>query len=385
MVFLTLALVLGAGPGTEPAADSVTLRDGSTVLGQLIEPSPRGKVNLVVRRSWAEKALPAKLKAWEAAETPTTRRAVMERLRRLEAWSRDRAASPIAEDEIARWLPEEIRRVKDSQEKPPLMVVSLNRADVRHMTRRPADVARMLRQGWRAKFDDAETKPLEALKSALEGRGFALTDVDPAPIDAMLPIPIETEPHWRARRAATEVAHEPGLKFLRTRGLLLPESANGGGIDGAALGKIMNNLLNDGPAEDPLSEKGREIAARGRVGMLVTRLDTAEDLSGVSVNITLYARISADRWEPAASRSVQVKADEAALADAGNIAADPQVSAVFKTVEGLGLAVPDSLKQKSLAVGSATQKALGGARTAIQPDLDSLEISLAEPVRRDPK
>lgn len=365
-----LILVAALTPSAASAADAVTLRDGKVVLGQWVEPAPRGKVAMIVRRAWAETAMPDRLKAWQAAEAPWIKRARTERVARLEAWKREGAAGPVLS-----WIDSEVERLRDGADLPPLMVVAINRADVRKLDRRPPDAARKLRQAWRAGFADAEARPLADLASALEGRGFAMTDADPAPIDDLLPIPAESEPRWRARRAATEVAQERELRFIRYQGLVLPEGAPGAPLDASgALGGVVKSLLGEQPADDPLAAKGKAVAARGRVGMLVTKLDTAEDLSGVAVEIVLYARMNGDRWEPAASKTVRVRGDEVRPGEGGNVAADPQVQTVFKTIEGLGLAVPDDLKQKSLNIGAATQKALATARTLIQPELDALAL-----------
>src|SRR5947209_2371767 len=78
---ILVAAILAAGPGPEAtAADAVTLRDGKVVLGQLVEPTPRGKILLVVRREWAEAHVPDLFPRWQAAETPWLRRARSERL-----------------------------------------------------------------------------------------------------------------------------------------------------------------------------------------------------------------------------------------------------------------------------------------------------------------
>jgi hypothetical protein len=240
--------------------------------------------------------------------------------------------------------------------------------------KRPPDSARKLRQAWRAGFDEAETLTLDALSQSLEGRGFAATNVDPVPIDDLLPLALETDAQWMGRRAATEVSQDPKLRFVSHLGVVLPEGMQGGGLDLGGLGGIVKGLLNDGPAEDPLVAKGREISAKGRVGMLVTKLETAEDLSGVKVEVVLYARVNPDRWERVAVRAVQVRSADIKPGEGANIVDDPQVKAIFKTVEGLGVAIPDDLKDKSLKIGAATQKALGDARTAIQPDLDMLNL-----------
>ena len=57
------------------AADRITLRDGSVVLGVVnaTTPGPRGSVEFLVRRDWAEKALKsrAKLGPFDRSERPT--------------------------------------------------------------------------------------------------------------------------------------------------------------------------------------------------------------------------------------------------------------------------------------------------------------------------
>lgn len=363
---ILIALLAGA----DPAADAVTLRDGKVVLGQVVEAAPRGKITLVVRRAWAEKNVPDRFKVWTAAEAPFVKRSREERIKRLDAWKRERAAEP--NDEIAAWIDAEVARLRNDAEVPRLMLVSLNRAEVRSLVRRPADSARKLRQAWRAKFEDAETKPVDSLSSALEGRGFAATAADPAPIVDLLPVPPETEDQWRRRRAATEVTHERALRFIRHRGILLPEGEPGAGVDFGGIGGLVKGLLGEADAEDPLVAKGHAIAARGRVGLMVTTLETAEDLASVKVEVVLYVRSRGDRWERAAARLVQVRGDDLRRGDGANVAADPQVKAIFKTAEDLGLTIPDEIKNKSLNMGAATQKALASARAAIQPDLDAL-------------
>src|SRR4051794_14665500 len=89
-VGLVLLTAAGPPPVPESAADAVTLRDGSVVLGQVIEPAPRGALALLVRRAWAEEKLPEFVKRWQDAEAPSLRQAVRQRRERLLAWRRDR-------------------------------------------------------------------------------------------------------------------------------------------------------------------------------------------------------------------------------------------------------------------------------------------------------
>src|SRR5258708_6933529 len=112
-------LVLAAGPPAEAtAADAITLRDGKVILGQVVEP-------------------------------------------------------------VLGWIDGEIDRLQDDKAPlPPLLLVALNRGDVKAVARRSKDAGRWLRQGWRTRLADVETKPIEDLKQALAGRGIALGAID---------------------------------------------------------------------------------------------------------------------------------------------------------------------------------------------------------------
>lgn len=228
----TLALVL-APPAAPPApappdtsADVLTLRDGSVVLGQVVETAPRGPLVMYVRRAWAEASLPDRARRWTEAEKPLLRKAYQTRLDRLAAWRRERvkdSRNPDG-DVIDRWLARQLDRLGPPADPPPapLMVVTLNRTEVKGLVRRPRATARMLRQGWLSGFRDVETMPMADLKAALEDRGFATgkekdQDDPPVKLDKLLPILPETEAEWLTRRAATELCMTPGCVSSRFR------------------------------------------------------------------------------------------------------------------------------------------------------------------------
>src|SRR5262249_46356036 len=161
-----------------------TLRDGRVALGQVVDPATRGKVVLLIRRSWAEAHVPDWAARWEKAEAAWARRARRERRERLSTWRRERATHPEGHDPISAWLAGELARLADDAPiRTPLMAVQLSRAEVRDVETRPKGVGRLLRQGWRAGFDDAEEIAASGLKEALEGRGFALDGSDAAKVD----------------------------------------------------------------------------------------------------------------------------------------------------------------------------------------------------------
>lgn len=385
MIRLACFVLLAAGAARdETAADVVTLRSGEVILGQVIEPSPRGSMLVLVRRGWAEEELPELAKRWEEAGAGAVRRARADRRTRLAAWRRERAGHVGKDDPIVRWIDSELARLAgDAPAEPsPLMIARLSRGQVRSVVRRSRGTARMLRQGWLAGFRKVETMKLEDLRDALEARGFAPDGKSPVEVDRMLPLPVESEADWLVRRAATEVLNDPGLKFLRTGPALLPEPEPGQPIEASGALSVLGDLkslLDDRPT-DPLAGRLAEIAARGRIAAVVTALEISPDMASVRVESTFWIRRGV-RWWPKGSRSSVARPDQLAPGAAEPLKEDPQIKAVFQTVESLGLGkVSDEMKRRSLNVGAATRQALGQVRSMLIADLEAEAL----PVRDEP-
>lgn len=382
-ILVLLALAAADAPAVETAADVVTLRDGKVVLGQVVEPAPRGTVLLMVRRAWAEAEVPGWYAGWLKLEEPNVRRARLQRLSRLRTWRRSRAPFANADDAILGWIDRETARLSDERadSEAKLMLVRLGRGEVRSVVRRPPASARALRRGWLAGFPDVERMPLERLNDALEGRGFAAGGETEVSVENLLPLAAETEADWATRRAATEVTTDPGLKFVRTGPTLLPEPEPGQPLElggaAAALGDLARLL--EGQATDPLAEALGKVAARGRIGAVVTELEIPPDLTVVRVRSTLWVR-RAERWSPVGARAAEVR-PEALGANAGApLADDPQVQGAFKLVEALGLGpVPEDVKKRSLNIGAATQQALRQVRAQSLDDLNRFALPVHEP------
>jgi hypothetical protein len=209
-----------------------------------------------------------------------------------------------------------------------------------------------LRQGWLAGFADVETMPAEDLTAALEGRGFATRGSDLPAVDALLPMPSETDARWRVRRAATEVAAERGLWLVRYEGLVMPETEPGAPVDAAGALSSLTALLQDKP-DDQLVPRLREAEARGRSGVVVTRLETAVDGSRVEVEINLWARSGPRRWAPVLARRASARVDEVRPGAADRLAADAQVRAAFGLIDALGLggAAGEEARRRALKAG----------------------------------
>jgi hypothetical protein len=381
---MSLLVVSQARPAAAPAhvpdtaADVVTLRDGSVVLGQVAEAPPRGLFLFYVRRAWAESNVPEQAKHWEAAAALELKRAYQARRERLAAWQKERVKenAPGQVDRIARWIDQELAR-QGEPPPAPLLVVGVRRAEIKNVVRRPKATARMLRQGWLSGFRDVEaTKPAD-LKEALEGRGFAVGGDAPVSIDRLLPILPETEDQWLARRAATEVSNDSGLRFIQIQNLLLPEPLPGQALTMDAAKAMLAGLaplLDDKPV-DPLATQLRAVADRGRVGAVVTQQEMSPGMDAVRITIALLVR-NGQRWSKAGSKTATVRTDALKPGDGNDLAQDPQIAAVFRVFESIGFGFPPDVKQQSLNVGAATRKALGMARGAFGEQIAAMALPI---------
>ncbi|WZO96236.1 hypothetical protein EP7_003225 [Isosphaeraceae bacterium EP7] len=368
--------------GAAPAADQVTLRDGVVVPGVIIQVSPRGGPTLIVERGWAKANAPKWLEGWERAEAPSTLAASKQRRKRLDDWAAERHSAG-ADDAISNWIEAQRARADNSAAQSPLLVARILRGDIRTIARAPIASTRLLKLAWSSGIHDAASLDADQLKQALEGRGVSATRMAEPNLSALLPPQTESDAEWLARRAATEVANDDGLRYLRHGEILLPEPAAGempSPLEGlSSVTGALKSLLSDVAPVDPLPAKLREAEARGRVGVLVTKLDVAPDNSGVQVQATLWARLGPENWHQVATRQASGRPGAGGAGDGADLLADPQVKAVFGIVESLNLGgIPDELKRTSLGIGAATRQALGSARAEIQGDLDRLALPVRE-------
>ncbi len=401
-MLLVLALLLTGADGPRDAApsaafDRIMLRDRSLVQGLVtsVGPGRGGSVEFVVRREWARKNLARRTHTWERAAANSARIALAQRLERLRTWRRDRVANPADDDPIIKWIDHELTRLSapGAAEQSVLLRVRLPKDEVAGLARRPPSAERLPQLAWLCNLPDPESMPLDELKDALEARGFA-TDADvkiaPPSLDRLLsPVP-EPDQLWLARRAATELASDSDLRFVRFQDMVVPDTGAGQLMGGLGLSTAISELKrlldpDDARRPDPLVEKLTAIEVRGRKGAVVTRLEIQPDLDGVTVESTLWICIGPKRWVPFGSRTATVRPADV-RADAGQrLADDPQVKSAFGIVESLGLgAVPAELKERSLRIGAATEKALGMARSAFNQDLDALALPVLEPQADQP-
>jgi hypothetical protein len=399
MLILGLCLAIADGPRAPAAAtgaDRVTLRDGSVVLGLVTSTTvgPRGSIEFLVRRDWAERHVKQHLEEWERATDAKARQAVEQRLQRLAAWRRDRSPSAGPDDRIVQWIDREQARLADPKNlgRSVLVSVRLPRSEVREVARQPAAQERLLRLAWLCELPEPESMAPDELKDAMEARGYAPDVARRSPsaaLDRLLPLAAEPEATWLARRAATEVAVDADLQFLRYQDMVMPDVRGGQALDNLGLSTAVSQLTRllepDQTRPDPMAERLRSISARGRVGAVVTRLVIAPDLSGVTVESTLWVRAGSGGWAPFGSRTSTVRTEDLGPEAGRELAGDPQVQGTFRLVEGLGLgSVAAELKERSLRIGAATQNALGNARSDFSEYLNAMALPVLEPAPQEP-
>jgi hypothetical protein len=397
---MVMGLILAGSDGPRGAAvetvfDRILLRDRSLVLGVVASvpqsPGQRGSVEFLVRRDWAKQNLARRMPAWERASASAARAGLTQRKERLRAWRQDRAANAADDDRIVKWIDHELSRLSapGAFEQSTLLRVRLPRDEVAALGRRPAGSERMIGLAWICHLPDPESMPPETLKDALEARGYAIDPADKTPppsLDRLLPPAPESEELWLARRAATELAVDSDLRLMRFNDMVMPDTGPGQLMGGLGLSTALSELkrlLDPDQAQraDPLVEKLATIEARGRKGAAVTKLEIQPDLSGVTVESTLWICLGPKRWVPFGSRGATVRTGDVQAEASQKLANDPQVKGALAIIESLGLgSVPAELKQQSLQIGAATDKALGTARSAFNQELNGLALPVLEPL-----
>jgi hypothetical protein len=261
--------------GTEEkaVADRIVLRDGKELFGQVDESSSNAALTILARREMVRTTLPDRAKRWEDAERGATAAAARQSRERLAGWRRERPAELASGDRITAWLDRELSESSRPVAPSPLIAIRLGRDDVAAVEQRSESAAQALRCAWLLGLADPEKAPLAKLKNSIEGRGMSLEGDEPIAIDRLLPPMEEPADRWLLRRAATEVLHDEGLRFIRFGNTILPEPMPSQPLDPAMGATLVEGTIRDvlgvGGA-DSLPLRLRAVAARGRVGLMTS-------------------------------------------------------------------------------------------------------------------
>jgi len=376
----------GPAPPAATVADRVTLRDGKVALGLITSPAAGPKVgfDMLVRRAWAEAHVPDLAAKWARNAGTMGKPALAERRKRLQAWRDERSRFVVGGDKILAWIDAELKRLDDPKAlDAPLLSVRIARDGCRTAERNSDASRRTLALAWLSNLPNPEDATPGEVADSVEARGFMAEGTEVPSLDRLLPVVTEPEAKWLARRAATELAVDPGRRFIRYNNILIPEQTDGQALNApldlnAALGQLAGLLDPSAAATDPLGPALAKIGSRGGAGAVVTRMDVAPDLSQVRIDIALWAR-GPQGWFEYGSRSVIGRPEDAAPAAAAVLEKDPQIQSVFNFADALGLGtVTAEMKERGLRMGAATSKALGQARSAFSQDLSGLAFPVLE-------
>ncbi len=362
-----------------PSADRIVLRDGKELLGQVVGPTAKGGLTVLARRDWVRSNLPDRMKPWETAEVAESAAAREQRHLRLEVWRKDRPAVAAPGDRITPWLDRELAKSAGAEDPPALMSIQLGKGEATSVQRRGDQAARALRCAWLLGLPDPEASPLATLMDSIAGRGTLVEADDPVAIDRLLPPSLEPDDRWMLRRAATEVLNDEGLRFIRFGNTVLPEPAPGQAPDPSLGPKLVEGTIKDvltAGRVDPLPERLHFIADRGRVGMMVTRIEIAADFGSVAAESTLYYR-GPGGWDRGGWRGSTVRVGEVPPFVVKAVASDPQVKALLDFVDSIGggLVSPE-MKQRGLTIGTTAGGAAVMARSALTRSLIGLALDL---------
>ncbi|MFO0909829.1 MAG: hypothetical protein U0794_16025 [Isosphaeraceae bacterium] len=369
----------------DATADVVKLKDGTELLGQVVDPSPRGSLLLILRRDWAKDRAGERYRRWQESQRTEATRAAQQRKKRLEAWRLERAAAAEPLDRVVVWIDQELTRLGGQGEagkESTLIRMTIPRSEVVNITRRSEVAARLLREAWRLGFGSPETMSRASLEDGLRDRGLDPASDHPMSVDDLLPLASESDALWMARRAATEVSLEPTLRYVVVAGNLMPDPGRelpmpmmpplGFGLGG------MNRGLETMP-QAAISDRLNTLVPGDRVGAVVSRQTTLPRMDGATAEVTLWVRKPRGGWAPHGTSAVSVK--EADLKpeekrNAGNGAGSGafQMAFSFSSSTNFNGQTQQQSIQSSPYLGVMMTKALRQSKSAFDRELGRLTL-----------
>jgi hypothetical protein len=384
LLFLLASPAFGAPPVavSDRAVDMVALVSGERIMGMFAGPVADGSVTLYVARDWLRKHQPALYRKVTAGEEDRHKDALEKCLERLAGW-RDRRTEPkLLNNFIERSIREIEGRLRaldnpDQKSEPSqLLVVELPAAHVKRHFTQPQPVRRLLGLAWEAKLANVEELSAKAIAEELKKQGVDVEHATPD-ISDRFEIVSPSDRQWAAKVAVVEFEILGKPHFQGTGGVLLRD--DGGGARPALtdllsnliqdqLGDALGDLLNPQPGAGAPTGAARRQAAVDKAlaaarddkatGVRITYLDQNLQNRQVSVTDTFYARMPDDRWQAIWQQSASVALDGAKDLNEDQLAADPQIAEIRKTLQGLGLDANNDLFKTALRFGGATQKAM---------------------------
>ncbi len=388
------AVLVAAPAKTVSVVDVVTLKNGRTLRGAILQRRPDRSVTIAVDRNWLQTTNPELFEQQTALEATAQKQAWTESRDRAQAWLDKLAEAP----RLSAFLQQEIERL-DRQlaaKKPPsadFLWIELAASQVAKVTPAHPEAQRLAVLAWNEGWVDVEKKDAATLRRELLARDIRLDGAAPD-LSTRLPARPQDDLEWSARQAVVAYVYQQPLDFQGTGDLLVPT----GGEQKPDLAAILPKLLQsqvDGLLSDLLAEGGgrpkpqpseREwlapaiatATARGVSGFRVTRLDLTPASGRVTVETRFVAKLDADQWVTVWQATETTDSQQARPELEAKIAADPQVKSVLETVKALGV-VDDATFRQALRTGAATMAAQQSADQNFHAFTDRYSRSLDRP------
>ncbi|HWB12382.1 MAG TPA: hypothetical protein VG826_24365 [Pirellulales bacterium] len=367
---------------SDRAVDMIALVSGERLMGMFAGPVADGSVTFYVARDWLEKHQPALYRKVAAGEEDRRKQALQKYLERLSEW-RDRRAEPrLLNNFIERSIRDVEARLNsldspDAKSQPSqLLIVEFPAARVRRHFTQPQRVRRLLGLAWEANLANVEDLSAQAIAEELKKQGVDIEYATPDLSDRF-EIVSPDDRQWAAKVALIEFEILGKPRFQGTGGVLLRDDGDGArppladlvsGLIQDQLGDALGDLLNPQPGAGAPTGAARRQAAVDKAlasarddkatGVRITYLDQSLQKRQVSVTDTFYARMPDERWQAIWQQSAVIALDGAKDLNEDQLAADPQIAEIPKTLQGLGLDANNDLFKSALRFGGATQKAL---------------------------
>ena len=386
----------------DQAVDLLTLVSGERLLGMLIGPpaalgtrgvGPPGSETVVflVERAWLQKRLAA-LYRQTTKDEAKLRREALEQLRvRLTEWRERRAEPRVLAGFLDRRIADvekQLAAANDASRAPEpsqLLLIELPVKRIRQSFVQPADRRRLLGLAWEERLANVGGRSAADLTAELRERKVDI-DLAQPDISDRLPMLPQTDRQWAAKVALVEFQILAKPHFQGTGSVLVRDDGGQqrppigdllGSLMQDQLGDALGDLLNDPLGNGPLGNGGgrgrpqgderrrqaidkalTEAAGDGLRGARVSYLEQDLLKHQVTVAETFHARMPDDTWLMIWQQSATVDARQAAQEGGAQLAEDPQIAQVVKTMKQLGLGASDDLLQTALGFGAATQQGL---------------------------
>jgi hypothetical protein len=383
----------------DQAVDLLTLAGGERLLGMLMGPpaalGPPGgtgpsrseTVVFLVERAWLQKRQAALYRQTTMDETKVRRDALDQLRVRLTEWRQRRAEPRVLAGFLDRRLADVEKQLAAANdagraaEPSQLLLIELPVKRVRQSFVQPADRRRLLGLAWEERLADVEELSAAALTDQLRERKVD-TELAQPDISDRLPMLPQTDRQWSAKVAMVEFQILAKPHFQGSGSVLVRDDGGQqrppiaellGSLMQDQLGGVLGELLNDplGKAAGGGRPQGdeRRLAAiekalssaadDGLRGARVSYLEQDLQKHQVTVTDTFHAQMPDNAWQVVWRQTATVDARQAGKAGGAQLAEDPQIAEIAKSMKHLGLGANDDLLQTALGFGAATQQALG--------------------------